>query len=315
MITLRALWLIIVDCELNYLKKGVDMGEKTNRREFLKAVNLIGLAASGLALGMGSKAEAATLQYSPMTASGDRYINPRKVLLWECTRKEIREAFESGKLKAAIVPTGSTEQHNEHLAMIHDTVSATLISQLVALKMYPEVIVSTPVPFGFSPYWMNRKGTLTLRPEIFLGVVYDICESLKTHGIKTIFIVNGHGGNAKHLAGAMTEFRSKLGITIDSCSYWDGLTPDKVKSILESGDVPGHASELETSMGLAAFPERVHISEVNYDKANLSNLTEDERKADRDGYQKALLGTADKGEKIIALAVQWVAEKLQGMMG
>jgi len=67
-----------------------------------------------------------------VTPAGPTYVNPRKVLLWESTRKEFREALEGGMLKAIIVPTGSTEQHNEHLAMINDTASVTLIAQQAA---------------------------------------------------------------------------------------------------------------------------------------------------------------------------------------
>ena len=47
----------------------------------------------------------------------NRYVNPYKVMLGECTRKEIREALQSGELKAAIIPIGATEQHNEHLSL------------------------------------------------------------------------------------------------------------------------------------------------------------------------------------------------------
>ena len=49
--------------------------------------------------------------------------------MWECTHKEFREAIEGNTLKAMIAPTGSTEQHNEHLAMINDTTSVTLTAQ------------------------------------------------------------------------------------------------------------------------------------------------------------------------------------------
>jgi creatinine amidohydrolase len=89
--------------------------------------------------------------------------------------------------------------------MIQDTASAVLIAQQAALQLYPQVIVSTPVPVGISPYWMDRKGTLTLRPETFLAMVFDICDSLRQHGIKTIFIVNGHGGTDQQLKTHMDE--------------------------------------------------------------------------------------------------------------
>lgn len=250
------------------------------------------------------------------------FIDARKVLLWESTRKEIREALESGRLRAAILPTGSTEQHNEHLAMIQDTASATLVAQHAALALYPQVTVATPVAVGISPYWMNRKGTLTLRPETFLAVVYDICDSLKTHGFKTLFIVNGHGGNDKPLREHMAEFRQKLGVTIDSCSYWDAFAAGDgrkaAERIMESGvgsdDLPGHSAEFETSIALAAFPERVHRDGVEYDKARL-DLDPAEAKMDRRHYQNSLLARREKGEALIRIAVDWVAARLLKMIG
>ena len=298
------------------------MVDKTTRRAFLSSVTAAGLSA-GIGLTAGElSAKDAPVRPSILSPAGDSYILPRKVLLYECTRREIRERLISGKLKAAIVPTGSTEQHNEHMAMIMDTAGALLISQQIALRMYPEVVVSTPVSVGISPHWMNRKGTLTLKKETFLAMVYDICESLKTHGIETILIVNGHGGNEEALKESIPEFRSKLGITIDAYSYWDGISKDLAKQFLETGNSPGyapefetsHASEFETSIALAAFPERIRYVGVDHNKAELT-ITDEERKVDKSGFEQSKLATAEKGEAIISYAVNCVVEKLRVMMG
>jgi creatinine amidohydrolase len=248
------------------------------------------------------------------TAEG--YVNPRRVLLWECTRKEIREALEAGRLKAAIVPTGSTEQHNEHLAMIHDTASAVLVAQNAALQLYPAVMVSTPVPVGISPYWMERKGTLSLREETFLACVFDICESLKTHGLKTILIVNGHGGNDKPIKAQLPEWRRKLGIRLEGCSYWEAYTPENAGRYMQSGMamVPGHSAEFETSFALAAFPERVRREGVDHEKLNLKLKDPKDAEQDRTYYRDSQLATAEKGEALIRIAVDWVANRLKGMM-
>jgi len=253
---------------------------------------------------------------APIARTGDKYILPRKVLLWECTRKEIREAIESGRLKAAIVPTGSTEQHNEHLAMIHDTASALLVAQNAALRLYPDVIVATPVPVGISPYWMERKGTLTLRPETFLAVVYDICESLRTHGLKTILILNGHGGNASPLKSQLPGWRAKLGVQLDACSYWEAYTEENAARYMESGmgGIPGHSAEFETSVALAAFPERVHREGVDYSKVKLNLKSADDANQDKKYYEESLLATPEKGEALIHIAVDWTAGKIRQMM-
>ncbi len=248
--------------------------------------------------------------------AGEKYVHPRKVLLWECTRKEIRDLLDSGKLKAAIVPTGSTEQHNEHLAMIHDTASTLLVSQNAALQLYPQVLVATPVPVGISPHWMERKGTLTLRQETFLAVVYDICESLKIHGLKSILILNGHGGNNAPLKSQAAAWGEKLGIRLEAHSYWEAYTKDNASAYMQSGFamIPGHSAEFETSFALAAFPERIHREGVDYSKVKLNLKNPKDAEEDRTYYSDSLLATAEKGEALIRIAVDWVAEKMRQMV-
>jgi creatinine amidohydrolase/Fe(II)-dependent formamide hydrolase-like protein len=248
------------------------------------------------------------------------YVDARKVLLWESTRKEIREALESGRLKAAILPTGSTEQHNEHLAMIQDTASAVLVAQQAALQLYPRVTVATPVAVGISPYWMERPGTLTLRPETFLAMVYDICESLRHHGIKNILIVNGHGGNDQPLKSHVPEFSQKLDVKLEACSYWDafasGAAREEAKKYMETGleNIPGHSAEFETSFALAGFPQRVHRDGVDYEKVNLKLRDPKDAADDRRYYSESLKGRAEKGEALIRLAVDWVAARVGRMI-
>ena len=256
---------------------------------------------------------AASAAMSDTQPAGNSYIHSRKVLLWESTRKEFRELLEGGSLKAVIVPTGSTEQHNEHLAMINDTASVTLIAQQAALLLYPAVMVATPVPVGISPHWMDRKGTLSLRKETFLAVVYDICESLKTHGVKNILILNGHGGHVAPLKQSVQEFRDKLGIRVEMNSYWDAYTPEIKQKYMESGQAPGHAGEFETSFAMAAFPERVHWEGVDYEKAKRSLHIQDPASAKQEEqfYKDAKLASTAKGEAMIGIAVKWVAEQLR----
>ncbi len=100
-----------------------------------------------------------------------------EVRLWKLTRRQVRERLAAGQMKAAILPTGSTEQHNEHLAMEHDTVSALVVAEQAALSLFPDVVVATPMPVGISEHWMEWKGTLSLRPDTFFSVAFDTCEA------------------------------------------------------------------------------------------------------------------------------------------
>lgn len=277
---------------------------RRNLFQSLPAASLAGQAAAHPVAGAPSTGVART---------ANLYVDPRKVLLWESTRKEFREALESGSLKAMIIPTGSTEQHNEHLAMIHDTASVTLVAHQAALLLYPQVMLATPVSVGISPHWMDRKGTLSLQKETFLSVVFDICESLKTHGMKKILILNGHGGNVAPLRERVAEFRRKLSINVQMNSYWDAYTPEIIKKHMESGTAPGHAAEFETSFAMAAFPERIHWEGVDYEKVKPHLGIKDPASARQDEryHKEAKLASTAKGEAMITIAVNWVADRLR----
>ena len=289
----------------------------------------------------------------PAIAKNAKGINPDKVLLWENTRKEIRESLKSGNLKAAIIPTGSTEQHSEHLALCTDIAMATFVSQQVALQLYPKVTVSTPCPVGYSPYHMARKGTLSIRKETFKAYVFDIAESLAAHGINNILVINGHGGNGGLLEDSVGEWRQKLGVTMEVLSYWSMLSTEAHEKYLQSyqdardgklneveKSALSHASEFETSLLMAAYPERVRSitmeeyddAKLNYAQSNLSSevisyykrhyseeewperIEAEHNGRDRARHQQALLGTPEKGQELLDLLTYRIGQKIENMI-
>jgi creatinine amidohydrolase len=201
--------------------------------------------------------------------------------------------------------------------MINDTASVTLVAQQAALRLYPKVMVATPVAVGISPHWMDRKGTLSLKKETFLAVVYDICESLQAHGVKKILVLNGHGGNVAPLRESVPEFARKLAVDIQYSSYWDAYSPEIVKKYMVSGKAPGHAAEFETSFAMAAFPERIHWEGVDYAKIKPALHIKDPQSAaqEEEFAREAKLATTAKGEAMIQIAVEWTAERLRRLIG
>ena len=287
-----------------------------------------------------------------MSREPNRYINPDRVMLGENTRKEVRQALQSGRLKAAIVPIGAIEQHNEHLALNVDIVVSTFLSRQAALQLYPQVVVAPGCPVGYSPYHMAREGTLTLRKETLRAYLFDVVQSLKTHGIATILVVNGHGGNHGLLRDVLPEWRRRLGVVLDEVSYASGLTDEERADILQGyrdlregrldtvarQTALNHASEEETSLVLAICPQRVRAFTLEeYDQAGLDYARElspeveeylepfskegwpragpnPENPRDRARQENALFASVEKGEVLIACYSKFIAEKLQGMI-
>ncbi|MDE2756334.1 MAG: creatininase family protein, partial [Acidobacteriota bacterium] len=205
--------------------------------------------------------------------------------------------------------------------------------------LYPRVIVAPPSFCGYAPYWMSRKGSITLRRKTFQDYIFDVLHSLKTNGIHTLLVLNGHGGNQQPLKEMEETWRGKLGVTMEVDSVWAPTPPDFVKTVLESEKRLSHAEEYETSIALAAHPHRVRrVSMKEYDDANLNYESgfspevehflridgrtfidgrineEGENATDRARQEQSLLATAAKGEKLIARVVEYYVEKLQKMI-
>ena len=217
-----------------------------------------------------------------------------RVFIGDFTREEFRERMEQGIIKAAIVPTGATEQHNQHLEMIHDTYHVSYMAEQAARRLHPGVVVATPIPIGVSEHWMEHIGTLTVRPEIFSEYVFDVCHSLQRAGVENILILNGHGGNVKPLMRRIDEYRDKLKINLWFQCYWDVYEPELVHELMEKGRLPGHACEFETSTMLALAPERVHTEAIVNEGAKVA--------------------TREKGEQLIEPAISGVVEVLRKLI-
>ena len=222
-------------------------------------------------------------------------MSKKRVFIGDLTRKEFRERIANGTIKTAIVPTAATEQHLEHLEMIHDTASVTYMAEQAALELYPQVVVATPIGIGVSEHWMEHKGTLTVRPEIFTEYVYDVCDALKRGGIKNTLILKGHGGNVVPLMNRIESFKKRLSINVRFNSYWDTYPKDVVSKYIEQGHLPGHADEYETSMAMALFPHRVHGEAMEMESSSK-------------------YGTKEKGEALAPVAVNGVADLLRKMI-
>ena len=220
----------------------------------------------------------------------------KNVFLGELTRKELGEAISSGVVKGAIVPTGACEQHHEHLAMIHDTASVTEIAQRVAMHFHPNILVTPTVSMSVSEHHMVHGGALTIRPEVHLEYVHDVCHSLKRLGIPKVMVLNGHGGNMRrNLEPVAPKQMEKLdALDVTYLTYWNVCPDAFFEEHLESDRSAGHAGEFETSFAMVAFPERIRSNQITYDSAELA--------------------TIPKGTYILNAVVEGVIEHVQQML-
>lgn len=179
-------------------------------------------------------------------------------ILPEMTWPEAKEALARAEL--ALVPTGSFEQHGPHMTFEVDSARAYSFGKLLAERLYPRVILAPPIRFGVSYHHMPFAGTITLRADTFQAIIYDVVWSLREHGIKQFYFVNGHGGNRPSLDVTMVRLRHELGVRV-AWSNVTSLAREVVKARLKS-EVTGHACEGETSQAMYLVPHVVKRDRV-----------------------------------------------------
>ncbi len=99
---------------------------------------------------------------------------------------DVKDSIKEGCV--AIIPMGSVEQHGKHLPVGTDTYVAITLAEEAAKET--DAILVPPMWFGWSPHHMVLPGTITIRAEVLIEVLFDIISSLNTHGIQNFVVVN-----------------------------------------------------------------------------------------------------------------------------
>ena len=119
----------------------------------------------------------------------------------------------------AIIPVGSIEQHGPRLPVSTDTDIVSEIVKLVSEKcnFFLLPAISYGISFEHAPLF-----NLSLKGKTLQQILIDICISLSSNNINTIFIINGHHGNQKSLANLDKKIKSisKKKIRVFVFSYW-----------------------------------------------------------------------------------------------
>lgn len=169
---------------------------------------------------------------------------------WEDLEYRLEEAK-----KTVIIPVGSIEQHGKHLPLGTDSFVAESLANQVAEKC--QAFVAPTIWCGWSPHHMALPGTITIRTEVLIELLYDMMDSLAKHGFENFVLINGHRiVNVIWMQISVQKVQEKHDIKVIMAdpAY---LSKDLV-SDLGFGPV-GHAEEIETSHMLHINENLVHM--------------------------------------------------------
>jgi creatinine amidohydrolase len=114
-----------------------------------------------------------------------------------------------------ILLTGATEQH-AYLSLLTDILIPSRIALAVAER--EQVIIAPPLNFGYSRYFANFPGTISLARATFERVLLEIVECLLHQGFRRFFVLNGHGGNI--MPARLTDFIDDDEIRVVWYDWW-----------------------------------------------------------------------------------------------
>ncbi|MDP8886403.1 MAG: creatininase family protein [Thermoproteota archaeon] len=220
--------------------------------------------------------------------------------------------FTLKKIKRAIIPVGSLEQHGAHLPVSTDSLIAEYIARLLAEKIGAFVlpVISYGVSFEHKPMF-----NVSIHHSTLSTMLCDTCISLAENKIREIIILNGHHGNTGAIQYIPQEVESKIpaiDVNIHILHYWHMMKSDF-----------DHAGEVETSLVLAIAPELVHMDRarpnsksLSKSRAAYSSLTNTPgsfpRITGNGVWGDPMRATASKGDKlikeIIANLIKTIAE-------
>ncbi|MBI3977796.1 MAG: creatininase family protein [Chloroflexi bacterium] len=144
-----------------------------------------------------------------------------------------------------LLPIGSVEQHGTHLPLGTDSLVAIGVCKEAARRS--DVIIASPLWYGWCPHHMAYPGTVTLRPETMIQLVEDVVTSLIYHGFHHVVVVNGHRtANLPPLQIAAARLRERTGAYVAVADpRW--IAARATLAIRESAPGGlGHADEMET---------------------------------------------------------------------
>jgi len=180
-----------------------------------------------------------------------------KVWLQEMRWQEIQQFRDRGG-NLAIIPVGSVEQHAFHLPLGTDSMVAIRLAEDAAQQT--NAIVTSPLWFGWSPHHMALPGTISIRPEILIEMLFDVMSSLAAHAFRRFVIVNGHRiVNIPWIQISAERAQRELGVKV--ALYDPAYMSKEIADRLGFGEL-GHAEEIETSHMLYIMPSLVRMEQA-----------------------------------------------------
>src|SRR5262245_12072694 len=217
--------------------------------------------------------------------------------------------------EVAVLPIGATEPHNLHLPYGTDNFEVEAIGNRACEKAAAagaKVLLLPTIPYGVNTNYFKIPGALacSVTPTTLYRLVTDLADSLERQGLRKLVLLNGHGGN--ELKPLLRELHHQTKMFLCLCDWFRMATDVYPKIFQEPGE---HADEVETSLGLAFFPDLVHVERADAGASKPTRLDAVNRgwisitrpwhlATTSTGLGNPRTASADKGQRLMEVLVE-----------
>src|SRR5262249_2335790 len=232
--------------------------------------------------------------------------------------EQTHESIRAERWEVTVLPFGATEPHNLPMPYGTDNYQLDIIGRQACERAYQsgaKVILLPTIPYGVNTNHLRVSGALacSLTPTTLLHILTDLVDSLERQGLRKLVLLNGHGGN--ELKPLTRELHHRTRVFLCQCD-WYRMAADTYPQIFEQ---PGeHADEVETSLGLAFFPQLIRMELADDGAARPSRLEAINRGwisitrpwhlvTKNTGHGNPFAATAEKGRRLMDVLVERLA--------
>jgi creatinine amidohydrolase len=161
--------------------------------------------------------------------------------------------------EVAVLPLGATEPHNLHLPYGTDLFEGTIVGEKICEAAWNDgakVVLLPTIPYGTETNMREFPLAINVNPSTLSRIIEDIVESLLQSGVRKVVLLNSHGGNG--MKPFLREMSGKTESHLFLCNWYQAFS-DVYSDIFSKAE--DHAGEMETSFGLAYFPEYVAVND------------------------------------------------------
>lgn len=227
-----------------------------------------------------------------------------------------------------MLPLGAHEQHGPHLPFETDALIAEGLAERVIARLPPALPATflPTEPVGYSIEHLDAEGTRSLGYDEAVRRWLGIARDLNENGVRKFFMLNAHGGNAPLMTIVATEARVRFDMLAVATSWTRFGQPDGWMAP-EDKAIDIHGGDIETSVMLAMYPDRVDMAKAQRFTSGQSGFAHRFKHLRaygphafgwkmRDLNEQGVAGdasaaTAERGEQLIAHAVNGLVELLE----